>query len=421
MNEGTFSEIAFSQEFHRALQAAIEKPILKNEFDKMPLPNNCERETIWNFIQSVQHMAGWIDPIKPWFKGDYDHCWAYFPKTVQAQLSAISNLTAPTSTLNSFILTHPDSLGVFLDLLSEEIAACGHRDGISLSTTQIRNILIAEEDPKNDEETIVMNFKRLFTNMPRIIMNGTVSRLLVSDINDQLLHNSSLKNNSYVNIWDKSLIDEKLLNDPNYISDIVDSVINGMRNSQDMRDIIISYLRSYKILQCIKYLSQAPCLTEFLLRRAFTLIKKVPVLGFVPIIYYEDTHNNAFRKAHEDEVKHGGRDGLCCTWDFAGSINMLYLGIQTVKKEILNAQDKENKLKIYFAHIPELSSRQKAFLVLATLNNTRQFTIKFYQNKYGVCYATARNELTELYDKGFLSIQKKGRSFVFRGENIIKI
>lgn len=419
MREDLFSEIVFSSEFKTVMQAAIEKPLLKTEFDNMPLPDNCDRENVWDFLQLIQYMAGTIDPVKPWFNGEHDHCWYYFPKTVQKQLSNISSLCSPTSILNVFLNNHPDSFGIFIDLLSEEITACGRRDGMTISATQVRSILSNEQKAQKPEEIIVDNFRRLFVNMPRITKTGTVSRLLIGDLNNQLLSNSSLDRMPTVNIWDASLCNFDLLNDPNYAADVSDSVIEAMRNATEMNDIIIAYLRSYKLLHCVKYTHQLPCLTEFLFRRAFTLIKKVPILGFAPVVYYEDTHNNKFRKAHENEVEHGGKEGLCCTWDYAGSINMLFRAVKDIENEINNAQEKEKKIKIFFSNVPELSSRQKAFLTLASFNRARHFSIKFYQNRYSVCYSTARNELMELYEKGFLSIQKQGRSFTFHSSHVI--
>ena len=66
-------------------------------------------------------------------------------------------------------------------------------------------------------------------------------------------------------------------------------------------------------------------------------------------------------------------------------------------------------------YVAGLNRRQKDFLLVAQRNPAMSIKLKHYAELYGVVYATARADLLDLVEKGYLSYRKEGRAFVFSG------
>lgn len=411
----SFKEVTSSPEFSDALSVVFKRPFLRTEFDQLQMPNGVSHDEMWEFVQKILHLAAIIDPVKPWFKGNHgDHCWYYLSESVRSQLEFTGNLVAPESTLNLFLHQHPDALTLLNSFIAEEVFACAKRDGLTLSINEIASILENKREPHNEQERIIVNLRNILERMSQIASKNTVSHLLVYELNEYLNEGIDHIDFERPSLWPTELCDPSIQEDKEYISDVFDSVLMQLRQSRGTQSILISVLRSQKLLHCLNYVDRLPCLTEYLLRCAYSVIKRIPILMYIPLISNEDTKNNKYRKAHELEVQFAYGDGLCCTWDYAGSIYMLYLGIKSVEEAIYELVQTEQNIGIRIKKLPDLSERQRSFLSKALMRKNMQFTIQFYMKEYSVSYATARGELLKLHEKGLLSMCKNGRQFTFQ-------
>lgn len=61
----------------------------------------------------------------------------------------------------------------------------------------------------------------------------------------------------------------------------------------------------------------------------------------------------------------------------------------------------------------KLNYRQRALLSRAIADRTSEFTVESHRASHGVSYPTARADLLELRDRGYLTMRTEGRAFVF--------
>lgn len=64
--------------------------------------------------------------------------------------------------------------------------------------------------------------------------------------------------------------------------------------------------------------------------------------------------------------------------------------------------------------------RQRSIVARALRTPQAEFRIQFHKDKHGISYVTARRDLVELVEFGYLHIEQRGRSFVFVGDKNIQ-
>lgn len=63
---------------------------------------------------------------------------------------------------------------------------------------------------------------------------------------------------------------------------------------------------------------------------------------------------------------------------------------------------------------PSLNHRQRSILGRATRHTDAEFSISYHRTNHNVAYATARADLLDLVDKGYLMQDTSQKVFVFR-------
>jgi len=68
---------------------------------------------------------------------------------------------------------------------------------------------------------------------------------------------------------------------------------------------------------------------------------------------------------------------------------------------------------------PLLNARQRTVLARALRDPDAEFRIRYHQSNHNIHYATARRDLVELHEKGYLTMELRGKTHVFtRGRRL---
>lgn len=110
---------------------------------------------------------------------------------------------------------------------------------------------------------------------------------------------------------------------------------------------------------------------------------------------------------------HTETDDQDLTYFIVYNLKVIRKAIERLKKFLTDKQEKNKKYSYIVQRHPELNPRQKNLLIHAFQHPGHQYSIQNHKNLHQVTYQTARTDLLELADKGFLDKIKSGRTFNF--------
>ena len=90
----------------------------------------------------------------------------------------------------------------------------------------------------------------------------------------------------------------------------------------------------------------------------------------------------------------------------------LLLDELTAKIEAWSAQDAA--MREMLKHEPELNQRQRSIIARAMRKPDASFSVKYHQTNHAISYSTARRDLVELEERGYLVMGYEGRAMVFK-------
>lgn len=398
--------------------SAFNKPIRYQEFLKLAMPKGIDAKELWEFVMMLQHCAGETQKIRPWFNGlEKQECWFFLCNETMADLYKIVSLASGESRLNTFFSENDTFDYNFLENVFEETANLAHYDGISLTAHNIAALWTGRADPTCPEEQIIVNFSEAFYNVKKLVSSKAYSRMLISDIQDMLWHKV---NKGSVHLrpsyhWANHLCNMNVLNSPDYAAETLDAIITRTEERPGSQNVVMSSIIASKSLCDVPYVDSLRNLTEYLLRRTYFLKNNMPALSYVPFSSLNDLRYNTYQEAHAIEAVSAPKEGLCATWNYTAGIKAYLEGVQSLEAMMKSMEEGFARLRVLVSRIPHITARQKSFLLSALRNPNQPYSIKQYMRAYGVVYSTARKDLLDLVDLGYLSMQKQHGAMLFKG------
>ena len=83
---------------------------------------------------------------------------------------------------------------------------------------------------------------------------------------------------------------------------------------------------------------------------------------------------------------------------------------------IEQSRQRDAELRSTLERSVALNYRQRSIIAGALSNPEAEFRIREHQTAHNVVYATARADLLDLVNRGYLRQEQRGRAFVFRAE-----
>ncbi len=418
MDMPLFAHVAQSEEFRVALSRCIEEPLAYADFKKLPMPRGCAHNQIWNFIMTIQRCSGHAIKIKPWFTGmEKDECWYFLTKATKRDLYDLTDLASPDAHINRFLLAPGANDSELLGDVFEEVSSLARRDGLHLSQSEIRDVWMGITAPRNDEEHTIANIAASFYALPRLVEHNHFSRMLISDIYDMVTRNVHNLEATPKRHFDTQMAMRARLDDEDYANETLDELVRMAKSAHSMQETIMTAILISDCLWDLDYVPTLRCLTEFLIRRAFFLMQRMPALSYVPFSSMDELGTRPYKNTHEQEARYNTSEGLCSSWLFAGGIKAYLESARRIHRTVQDIETRQRNLAQRLDAIPNLNARQKAFANATMRNPRRGFSIQDYMRAYRVAYGTAYYDLKDLSQRGLLEMEKKGRSFVFRGKS----
>lgn len=208
----------------------------------------------------------------------------------------------------------------------------------------------------------------------------------------------------------------------------------GRRGTRDILQEICDYanlvtgeptepatIKGYMILSAMGYWQPLPDLNEIVARqmlRIFSVKRGYPVLSYLPSSLWMLEWINGelkpgttrFSNLERRTVIPGEIDG---SEDILTHLEITTAAVSELLAYINRTQAAEEGLRSALDSDDRLNYRQRAVLSMALMHPDSEFRISSHQTEHRTVYQTARTDLLDLAEKGYLVKTRRGKAFVF--------
>jgi len=314
----------------------------------------------------------------------------------------------------------------------EETLAAAELDGLAVSEQDAEVLLRLDLAPQDDTEKLLVNIRDAFDHLPDLAeerfsleLFEHLRDLVLRDVDPGALHHQPPSTGILLGIAPADELKSKRLAVQQM--ERITAYANG--ETADPHDIPI--LRSIVISDSMRYyqpLGPVSSQVGRLAERLHAIKNGFPVLGLLPlsrakidwekgliappqVSFDRDTFITMRKRSPFDATS---RQTL------AAQLTIIALGNLETHIERWERQDEEMRRILH--EDPLLNHRQRTVLARALRNPEAEFRIRYHQKNHNIHYTTARRDLLELQEKGYLSMIQRGKAFVFlRGPEIQKL
>ena len=97
------------------------------------------------------------------------------------------------------------------------------------------------------------------------------------------------------------------------------------------------------------------------------------------------------------------------------STELALLTLREVERNVDSWERRDDEMREVLRQDPLLNQRQRAILARALRVPEAEFNIRYHKRNHNVAYTTARRDLLELAEKGYLLMEQRGKAFIFVG------
>lgn len=414
----SLSDIIASDEFVGAWRAAVEAPITRNFLEDIDPPKGVSQSNLWDALCTLRRHAGTTCVVLPWSKVDKDVSWYYIPKTTGDDIARLAALGSEESFLGSYLLRNKRSDFEILSSVFQEVVSLAQRDGIDISQGHVGRIWLGAKPPSTQIERVIKNVAKLFYSLERL-KNRRLSVMMIEDIHDMLLEGVGDLHIERRRMFQDGLYWPERVNSHDFAMQMLENVVELARSERRFRSPVLISIEMTDIFWDLPVFDELNALTEFLVRRVFFLQHNLGVLSYVPYSATRESISSDLIAAYQEGFL-GNRkavrtsEGLDCSLLYIGAIQTYLSGARDLEDIMRHASERNKAIRHKLDNASGLNDRQKGFVVMAATRPGYSFTIKDYESAFSVVYSTARSDLIELAERGYLVCKKKSRNFTFR-------
>lgn len=399
------------------LRRATRSHLTWDDFLALRLPPQMSPVQAWELLHMLGHAVGIDLPMR-----DLDDNRYWYTRTheltaavcrLQCRCRADSSLYRELTTVkNRSVLVH--------SRIDETIAAA-LLDGLDISEKEGRALLELDRKPRTPTEQVVVNTLRAMDQIEGLA-ERPFSRELLFEMRDMLLESVDVSSwhtaPPRMGLMPSEYPDEKVRRFADrqlaYICDYANHQSGDADDSPVLRALMLPDLfRFYRPLPDMN--SQVGRLVF----RLYALKAELPVLGMLPLsrakLSWEDGTLPSAASAQTPQEyfeshKHFGGD---LTGYMTLVAKLALAAFEHLERQLQMLTDRDDELRDLLQCDADLNHRQRSVLGRALRNPDAEFRIAYHRTTHNVVYATARADLLELVDKGYLTMEKRGRAFVF--------
>jgi Fic family protein len=402
------------------LRRATRSHITWDDFLTSRLPSQMSPLEAWELMHLLSHAVG-IDLPVP----DLDENRYWYTRTHELT-SAVCTLQCRCRADSSLYreLTTVKNRSVLVRSRIDETIATALLDGLDITEEEGRALLQLDYRPRTPPERATVNTLRAMDNVERFI-DRPFTRELMFELREMLLegvdvsawHTATSRMGLIPSEYSEEAVRRCAEQQLAYICDYANHASGDSDDHPVLRALLLPDLfRFYRPLPDMN--SQVGRLVF----RLYALKAGLPVLGLLPLSraklsWEEGTLASSVPVPAPTDYFEGHRHfGGDLTGYMTLAAKLALAAFEGLERQIRTLAERDDGLRDLLQSDADLNHRQRSVLGRALRNPDAEFRIAYHKTTHNVVYATARADLLELVDRGYLRMEKRGRAFVFVAE-----
>lgn len=387
--------------FERAAQRAVTRDTLT----EIPLPAGLTLTQTEVLLGAVHRLRAIRIPL-PDFDGQT--YWYMMPHDMKSLLRAIDHHCTSGSELDREI-SNQHGRRFLVRALVEEAIAASRLDGADIPDNQAYELVQMDRTPATDDERVIVNAHRLLSELPGLAEDAlTPERLLA-------IYERVAEGTEHV-----AFDEAELIGGP--VAELtrlqVLKHLCAIANYQ--QDVTAEHpaITALVLLWDVSYWKPFPKYNATIARvlfRVHATRHNYPVLGLLPISAI--AASNADRVPGSVSGPHFTRlarySEVDMTAQVTAHLGAVHAAIQRLREQIAHVRERDDALRELLQSDPLLNARQRSILGRALREPGARFRIRYHQTTHNIAYSTARADLMQLEEKGYLRQEQEGKAFVF--------
>ena len=399
-----------------ALRRSQESYLSWSQFQEMPTPPALTVRESWELLQTINHATGVDLPLS----GLSDERYWYHPtREMVEHLAIIRASCVPGSRLFN-TLADSRNAEVTVEYQVDEVVSAAALDGIKISDKARSSVPHMVRAPRGGVERLLYNELAVVRDLPHLVQSPFTPDLflalrdrLLTNVDERTLASIDARSGLLPRAYDRAPSDAMAARQREQIAQFL--------NEQVAHRTIDPAVTALLLPEIFRAHTPLPSLNDQvgrLLLRLFAIKAGIPVLGMFPIsraklLWERGELHREIAPLREDSLDPHHDNGV----DLTGVLTILLklsmeaLGTMSTALGRIAARDEELRTLVQYDH--DLNHRQRSILGRALRNPEAEFRIAYHKQTHNVVYATARADLLELVERGYLLQESRGRTFVF--------
>lgn len=403
-----------------AIQALIEKSDERYYYwDKIrvqPVPPEFDIEEIWAFIRFRRHMNSSPSPISD-VKGTAFTFW--LTDGIQKNLHLIDQNTSGNLALSDPGNERRASAKYILTSLMEEAITSSQIEGAVATIKDAKKMLLEKRSPKNNSEQMIYNNYNTMQSIKKFCKRDLSLQLLLDlhvSISKDTLDSKEDEGRFRTQKDDVNVVTsygDVLFTPPNAeeVKSRLEELCLFANDGSDkpfihpvVKAIMLHFWLAYihpftdgngRVARALFY--------WYLLKHEYWLFEYTSISK--TILKRTTRYANAYLFSEHDDND--------LTYFISFHVDVIMDAVEELKKHIQEEREKNHHARLEIAEYPDLNVRQTRIIQHVIANPNDILTIKMHQNMNKIAYQTARTDLLELAEKGWLKSIQKGNTFYF--------
>ncbi|MHB8804413.1 MAG: Fic family protein [Coriobacteriia bacterium] len=414
-----FSELLADENFGSLLNRMTRRCLSWDEFLECPQPHDMSPIETWRVLNDLNHSLSIPVDISDLDDNDY---WYRRTLEIDDTTRVVSCACSINSRLHRIMSAAAGQQFLVKSRIEETIGAA-QLDGIEVSEKEANILLRLDRAPQSATERLLVNTLAAMDSLPNYV-NEPFSRDMFTQMRDTLLDGVDVAE-LRVQPPRHGLLLGFVIPDESKIQryaerqmDRVAAYLNGTTADRD--DIPV--LQGLIAADAMRFYHPVGIVSSQIGRlaaRLFALKSGLPVLGHLPIARAKvDWETGAIKPPlvsfdPDAYVTLRQRSWLDLTphQTLAGQLTLIAL--RDLEARISTWERRDDEMRDILLKDPLLNQRQRSILARALRAPEAEFRIRYHQTNHNIHYTTARRDLLELHEKGYLLMRQQGKAFVF--------